>query len=98
MVNSVISSSFIKKIVSKAGSEVNIKYATQTSTWKRFSLSPIIQQKFVEAVKKSDIPATATTVVLVETEHPSQKDSYPHYTAICLDKDEKHLTTKHLYP
>jgi hypothetical protein len=64
MVNSVISSTFIKTIVSKAGSEVNIKYATQTATWKRFSLSPIIQQKFVEAVEKSDIPATATTVIM----------------------------------
>lgn len=33
-----------------------------------------------------------------ETEHPSQKDSYPHYTTVYQDKDGNHITTKHVYP
>ena len=33
-----------------------------------------------------------------ETEHPSQKDSYSHYTTVFQDKDGNHIKTKHVYP
>lgn len=37
-------------------------------------------------------------VNLSESEHPSQKDSYPHYTTVYQDDDGRHITIKHVYP
>ncbi|KAI7229211.1 hypothetical protein KC357_g8877 [Hortaea werneckii] len=97
MPNKVISSSTIKTI-SNGGRQITLQYATKTDTWNRYNLASEVQQKFAKAMEKADIPAGATTAIMAESEHPSQKDSYPHYTTVYQDKDGNHITTKHVYP
>lgn len=51
MANRVVSSATIKTIVSN-GQPVLVKYATETSSWKRPYLSADTQEKFVKAIEK----------------------------------------------
>ncbi|KAK0627074.1 hypothetical protein B0T14DRAFT_562920 [Immersiella caudata] len=93
----VISSSTIKTIVN-GGRSITLKYATETDTWKRYYLSVDVQEKFTKAMEKTDVPTGATTAIMTETEHPSNKDAYPHYTTVYQDDSGNHITTKHVYP
>jgi hypothetical protein len=61
--NKVVASSFIKS-VANAGRTIDVKYATKTLDWKRSYLSPDVQDKFVEAVGKANVPTGATVAVL----------------------------------
>ncbi|KAL8989677.1 MAG: hypothetical protein Q9177_001487 [Variospora cf. flavescens] len=97
MANKVVSSSGIKSITN-SGRLIALKYATETDSWKRLTLSANVKDGFAEAMEKADVPTNATAAILTEAEHPSQKDSYPHYTTTFVDKDGKHITTKHVYP
>ncbi|KAK1672241.1 hypothetical protein BDP55DRAFT_673984 [Colletotrichum godetiae] len=71
---------------------------SKTTPWKRILLSDGAKADFAAAMEKADVPDKASTAVLVETLHESQKDTEPHYTTVYLDKDDKDLTTKHIYP
>ncbi|KAF1937745.1 hypothetical protein EJ02DRAFT_385082 [Clathrospora elynae] len=95
--NKVVSSSFIKK-VANGGRSIDVKFATKTDAWKRTQLSQEVKDAFADAVQKADVPTGATAAVLSETEHPSKKDSYPHYTTHWQDANGNHVTTKHVYP
>jgi hypothetical protein len=61
--NKVLASSFIKNIT-KSGRSIDCKFATQTETWNRSQLAESMQDAFVEAVKKADVPANATTAIM----------------------------------
>jgi hypothetical protein len=63
MANRVLNSSFIKTVVN-SGRPVNVKYATETDAWKRYSLSKDMQDDFADAVAKTDLPAGATTAIM----------------------------------
>ncbi|KAF1840646.1 uncharacterized protein K460DRAFT_320927 [Cucurbitaria berberidis CBS 394.84] len=97
MAGRIVSSTGIKTIV-KSGRRINVQYTTETDTWKRYLLSQAIQDDFVKAVEKADIPANATTAIMTETQHPSKMDQYPHFTTVYLDANGNHITTKHVYP
>ncbi|KAF2109333.1 hypothetical protein BDV96DRAFT_529853 [Lophiotrema nucula] len=97
MANKVISSSTIKTVMN-GGRSITVKYATETDSWKRHNLTTDTQDKFAKAMEKADVPAGATTAIMTETEHPSQKDSYPHFTTVYQDDNGKHITTKHVSP
>ncbi|KAK2052406.1 hypothetical protein LY76DRAFT_555751 [Colletotrichum caudatum] len=97
MANKVISSSTIKTIMN-GGRSITVKYATQTDSWTRYHLATDVQEKFSKAMETADVPAGATTAIMTETEHPSKKDSYPHYTTVYQNEEGEHITTKHVYP
>jgi hypothetical protein len=59
----VLASSFIKLVVN-AGRMIHVKYATKTLDWKQSYLSPDVQNKFMEAVGKANVPTGATVAVL----------------------------------
>jgi hypothetical protein len=63
MANKVINTAFIESIVN-GGKSVNLKYATKTDTWSRPFLAQSVKEDFSKAMKKADIPATATTAIL----------------------------------
>lgn len=97
MANKVISSSTIRSVMT-GGRSITLKYATKTDTWTRSYLSSDVQEAFAKAMEKADVPSNAEAAIMTETEHPSQKDSYTHYTTVYQDKDGNHITTKHVYP
>ncbi|MCJ1477645.1 hypothetical protein MMC13_006318 [Lambiella insularis] len=97
MANKVISSSTIKTITN-GGRSITLKYATETDLWKRYNLATDVKEKFTKAMEKADVPAGATTAIMTESEHPSKKDSYPHYTTVYQDDNGKHVKTNHVYP
>ncbi|AEO67334.1 uncharacterized protein THITE_2116226 [Thermothielavioides terrestris NRRL 8126] len=92
----VISSSVIRTVIN-GGRAITAKYATKTDAWHRVLLSPEIQEEFATALEKAPIPANAAIAIMTETEHPSKKDSYPHYTTVYQDAAGNHITTKHVY-
>lgn len=63
MPNQILSSAAIQT-VKASGRAVNVRYATQTTTWKRLILSPDVQQDFVKAVENADIPPNAETAIM----------------------------------
>ncbi|KJX93785.1 hypothetical protein TI39_contig4257g00004 [Zymoseptoria brevis] len=93
----ILGSVLIETIVNR-GRRITLKFANETDVWRRPFLSKTIQERFTNAMKKADIPPGATVAVMAETEHPSQKDSYPHFTVIYQDDQGNHVTTKHVYP
>ncbi|KAK7920710.1 hypothetical protein PG985_008732 [Apiospora marii] len=97
MSSKVINSTLIKAVVI-GGRSVNVKYATKTACWKRTFLDEGIQARFLEVVENAEVPAGAKTAIMTETEHPSKKGSYPHYTTVFQDANGNDITTKHLYP
>ncbi|EME44445.1 hypothetical protein DOTSEDRAFT_24482 [Dothistroma septosporum NZE10] len=97
MVIQVVTSTFLKSIT-VGGRQLTLKFARETRDWRRTSLAPEIQNKFVSAMAKADVPANAATAIMAESEHPSQKDSYPHFTVVYEDSQGNHLSTRHVYP
>lgn len=63
MANKVVSSSTIKTLM-KGGRSINVKYAVETDTWRRSYLAPDVQENFVKAMEKADVPAGATTAIM----------------------------------
>jgi hypothetical protein len=63
--NRVLTAKLIKQVTNSGGRLINVKYATETQAWKRNQLAPENQHAFVAAVEKADVPAGATTAVMV---------------------------------
>ena len=63
MSNRLISSTPIRAI-QHGNQTLQVKYATETESWKRILLSTATQDRFAEAVKKAEVPAGATTAVM----------------------------------
>jgi hypothetical protein len=61
--NRVLASTTIKSVLNN-GRTINVKYATETDTWKRYLLSQDQQDQFIKAIEKADIPAGATTAIM----------------------------------
>ncbi|TAQ85281.1 hypothetical protein B7494_g6399 [Chlorociboria aeruginascens] len=102
MTSRVVSSSFIKNIT-KGSESLGLRYATKTVSWERPSAQPSASVKegfssAMETFSDSKVPAAAVDAVMVETEHPSQKDNYPHYTFVFHDKDGNEIAVEHAYP
>ncbi|OAX84184.1 hypothetical protein ACJ72_01459 [Emergomyces africanus] len=94
---SILNSLLIKTIV-KNGTNLDVKYATRTTAWARLLLAKDVQQDFVKAIEKADVPEGAASATLAETEHPSESDSKDHFTTVYKDENGDHITTKHVYP
>ncbi|KAG5305245.1 hypothetical protein I7I50_05579 [Histoplasma capsulatum G186AR] len=94
---SILNSLLIKTIV-KNGKNLHVKYATQTTAWARLLLSRNVQQNFVKAIEKADVPEGAASAILAETEHPSESDSKDHFTTVYEDENGNYISTKHVYP
>ncbi|OAA53581.1 hypothetical protein SPI_09288 [Niveomyces insectorum RCEF 264] len=95
--NKVVTSAFIKNVV-VGGRTVVVKYATETSNWRRVFLDQGTQDNFAAAVEKANIPEGATVAIMTETDHPSDKDSYTHFTTVFQKTNGDHVTTGHVYP
>lgn len=63
MANKVISSSTIKTIMN-GGRSITLKFATETDSWKRYSLAKDTQDNFAKAMEKAEVPAAATTAIM----------------------------------
>ncbi|KAL2368283.1 hypothetical protein RJ035_006229 [Blastomyces gilchristii] len=99
---SILNSLLISTIV-KNGKNLDVKYATRTTAWARLLLAKNVQQDFVKAIEKADVPEGAASATLAnnkisETEHPSESDSKDHFTTVYKDENGDHITTKHVYP
>ncbi|EEH22250.1 hypothetical protein PABG_04461 [Paracoccidioides brasiliensis Pb03] len=96
---SILNSLLIKTIV-KNGKNLDVKYATRTTAWARLLLAKNVQQDFVKAIEKADVPegAASANPSISETEHPSESDSKDHFTTVYEDENGDHITTKHVYP
>jgi hypothetical protein len=64
MANKVISSSTIKTVMN-GGRSITLKFATETDSWKRHTLAKETQDRFVKAMRKADVPANATTAIMM---------------------------------
>ncbi|EDN08735.1 hypothetical protein I7I51_00385 [Histoplasma capsulatum] len=100
--SNILNSLLIKTIV-KNGKNLDVKYATRTTAWARLLLAKNVQQDFVKAIEKADVPEGAASATLAnnkisETEHPSESDSKDHFTTVYEDENGDHITTKHVYP
>ncbi|KAM3416193.1 hypothetical protein BST61_g7799 [Cercospora zeina] len=96
MPNNVITSNLIKTI-SKGGRQIKVMFASETTNWRRTFLSSDVRENFVQALEKAEIPAGATKAIMAESEHPSPKDNYTHFTVVFQDENGNHLTTRHIY-
>nr|KMM70900.1 hypothetical protein CPAG_07209 [Coccidioides posadasii RMSCC 3488] len=96
---SILNSLLIKTIV-KNGKNLDVKYATRTTAWARLLLAKNVQQDFVKAIEKADVPegAANSNNKISENEHPSESDSKDHFTTVYEDDNGNHITTKHVYP
>lgn len=63
MANKVISSSTIKMIMNE-GRSITVEYATETDSWKRYSLVTETQEKFAKAMEKATVPTNATVAIM----------------------------------
>ncbi|KAF2724744.1 hypothetical protein K431DRAFT_216969 [Polychaeton citri CBS 116435] len=93
-----IINSALTRTIANGGRQITLKFANETEAWRRTFLSQEMRDGFAKAMEKADIPPRATVAIMAETEHPSQKDSYPHYTVVYQDDQGNHVTTKHVYP
>lgn len=62
MANKVISSSIIKTIIN-GGRSITFKYKVETDSRKRYTLALGVQDKFVKAIEKADVPSGAMTAI-----------------------------------
>lgn len=63
MPNKVKASALIANIV-KNGKNLQVKYATETDTWKRTSLAQNVKDDFRKAVEKASVPKDARAAIL----------------------------------
>lgn len=62
---SKVLSSAVIKTIQKSGKDIALKYATMTETWQRTYLAPSEQDKFCDAMEKTDVPSTTAVAILV---------------------------------
>ncbi|CZT10241.1 uncharacterized protein RAG0_14776 [Rhynchosporium agropyri] len=95
--NQILRSKLVGKIV-KGGKEVAIAAATETQLWTRPDF--VADERapgFIKAVEQDakPLPKGTAKVIMREGEHPSDNDPRNHYTAVAVDKDDKHISTLH---
>ena len=52
------------KSIMNGGRSITLKYATETDTWKRITLSSDIKDGFTKAMEKADVPEHAAAAIL----------------------------------
>ena len=63
MVLQVVTSTFVRTIT-VGGRQLSLMIAKETGDWKRTYLAPEIQNTFVSAMAKADVPANAATAIM----------------------------------
>ncbi|KAG7005823.1 hypothetical protein G7Y79_00017g042050 [Physcia stellaris] len=77
---------------------INVAWASETNAWRRKLCAPELQEEFVQVLgkHKEPLPPGTTGVAMKESEHVSDGDPRPHYTAYCLDGAGKTIQVIHL--
>lgn len=60
----ILNSVSIRKVATRGGRQINVKFANETDAWRRTYLSQEIRDHFIKAMEKADVPPAATTAIM----------------------------------